>query len=141
MPKGTAYATDYLKTVFNNNNTGGLLVGGADANLYVSLHTADPSGGNQNTNEVAYTGYARVAVTRANNSGWTVAGNNAVNAANITFPQATGGNNTAAFFGIGENNTGTGGLLFYSGALTANLTIVNGITPQFGAGNASITES
>jgi hypothetical protein len=41
--------------------------------LYVSLHTADPgAGGDQTTNECAYTSYARVAVARSN-AGWNLA--------------------------------------------------------------------
>jgi hypothetical protein len=50
------------------------------AALQVSLHTADPGpSGNQTTSEVAYTGYARVAVNRANDgtAGWTVTTNSA----------------------------------------------------------------
>ena len=44
----------------------------ASTELWVSLHTADPGDtGTQGTNEVSYTGYARVAVERTT-SGWAV---------------------------------------------------------------------
>lgn len=55
--------------------------------LYVSLHTADPDeGGDQTTSETAYTTYARVAVARTA-GGWTVSGNTVSNAALVQFPQ------------------------------------------------------
>lgn len=67
-----------LKLVFQNTtwaNLGdatGVIKSTANGSLYISLHTADPSAGNQTTSETAYTGYARVAVARTS-SGWTVA--------------------------------------------------------------------
>lgn len=68
-----------LDLLFNNEaatgigDAGGLLPSAAAGNLYVSLHTADPgAGGDQTTNEAAYTSYARVAVARTV-AGWTVA--------------------------------------------------------------------
>jgi hypothetical protein len=142
MGKGTTFADDFLKAVFNANNIANLLdnAGSPITTLFVALHTADPSAGNQNTSEVAYTGYNRVGVSR-NSAGWTVSGNNAVNANAVTFPPCSGGNNTAAFVSIGKNNTGTAGEIYYAGALTANLSISNGITPQFGANNLQTSEA
>ena len=108
-------------------------------NLYVSLHTADPGeGGDQTTNEATYTSYARVAVARTS-GGWTVSGNAVTNAAAIVFPEATGGSNTITHFGVGVAVSGAGQLL-YSGALTASLAVSTGIEPQFAAGDLDITE-
>lgn len=108
-------------------------------NLHVSLHTADPGeGGDQTTNEATYTSYARVAVSR-DSGGWTVAGNAVTNAAAIVFPEATGGSNTITHFGVGVAVSGAGQLL-YSGALTASLAVSTGIEPQFAAGDLDITE-
>lgn len=108
-------------------------------NLYVSLHTADPGeGGDQTTNEATYTSYARVAVARTS-GGWTVSGNAVTNAAAIVFPEATGGSNTITHFGVGTASSGAGQLL-YSGALTASLAVSTGIEPQFAAGDLDITE-
>lgn len=140
MGKSSAFANDLLKLVFQATNIAGIANSTGISNLFVALHTADPSAGNQNTSEVAYTSYARVSVPRSNNS-WTVTGNTCVNANNITFPQCTGGNNTATFFSIGQNNTGTAGEIYYTGALNANLSITNGITPIFGPGNCNISEA
>ncbi len=143
MGKGTTFDDDLLKLIFQGTaiaNVADNANSSPITSLFVALHTADPSAGNQNTSEVAYTGYNRVAVSR-NNAGWTVTGANAVNANAVTFGACTGGNNTAAFVSIGKNNTGTGGEIYYAGALTANLAISNGITPQFGANNLAVTES
>ena len=68
-----------LKLLFNNTtwaNVGdvtGIVGSGTAGNLYVALHTADPSAGDQSTSETTYTGYGgRVAVARTT-GGWTVA--------------------------------------------------------------------
>lgn len=51
----------------------GLPAAATVGSLYVSLHTADPGvGGDQSTNEATYTSYARVAVARTT-GGWTIA--------------------------------------------------------------------
>lgn len=106
--------------------------------LYVSLHTADPGeAGTQATNEATYTGYARVAVNR-DGTGWQVTGNSVSPASNIDFPTGTGGGGTATHFGIGTAPNGAGTLL-YSGTLTPNITMGNGITPRLST-TGTITE-
>jgi len=108
-------------------------------NLYVSLHTGDPGeAGSQTTNECAYTSYARGAVAR-NSGGWTVSGNQASNTAAVTWPAATGGSETATYFGVGSASSGAG-VLYYSGALTAGLAISSGITPEAAIGALTVTE-
>lgn len=98
-------------------------------NLYLSLHTSDPGeGGSQTTNECAYTSYARAAVARTS-SGWTVSGASAVLTSAISFPAATGGTETATHFGLGTASSGTGVLMF-KGAITPNISISTGVTPQ-----------
>lgn len=74
-----SWILDILNLVFNNANAAnigdstGLRGSSTAGSLYVSLHTADPgAGGNQTTNEAAYTSYARVAVARSS-AGWTIA--------------------------------------------------------------------
>lgn len=59
------------------------------ATLYLSLHSADPAEtGDQTTNEISYTGYARVALTKS--SDWTDAGSTFTNANLEQFPISTG---------------------------------------------------
>lgn len=107
-------------------------------NLYVSLHTADPGeAGVQNTNEIAYTSYARVAVARTS-GGWTVTANSVVPAATISFPAGTGGSGTATHFGVGVASSGAT-VLLYKGTVTPNIVCGSGITPQLTVATA-ITE-
>lgn len=145
MSKSNAWETDLLKLVLQNidaaniGDATGLRGSSGAGSLYVSLHTADPGeAGDQTTNEVSYTGYARVAVAR-NNTAWTVSGNNGENAGTVTFPQCTGGSATATHFGVGTASSGTGKLL-YKGALGSSLAISNNVIPEFGAGALDITE-
>jgi hypothetical protein len=113
----------------NVGNAGGLQPSSAAGLLYFSLHTADPgAGGSQNTNEVAYTGYARASLGRASGN-FVVTGTQWALAAALNFPACTGGTATAAFAGIGFDLTGAGEL-YWSGAVTPNLSIASGLTPQ-----------
>ncbi len=119
-------------------DAGGLQNSATAGSFYISLHTADPGeAGSQTTSEVAYTGYARVAVARTA-GGFTRTVSTVANTALVQFPQATGGTATATHFGIGTDSTGTGNLLL-KGALNASLSISNGIQPQFAAGAMTAT--
>ena len=109
-------------------------------NVYVSLHTANPGAtGDQTTSEAAYTSYARVAVVRSA-VGWTLASETISNAAIISFPAATGGNETETYAGVGTVLSGAGTLLWF-GALTTGLAVSVGITPQIAIGGITVTES
>jgi hypothetical protein len=119
-------------------DAGGLQNSAAAGSFYISLHTADPGeAGSQTTSEVAYTGYARVAVARTA-GGFTRTVSTVANTALVQFPQATGGTATATHFGIGTDSTGAGNLLL-KGALNSSLSISNGIQPQFAAGALTAT--
>jgi hypothetical protein len=144
MSKSNAWENDLLLLVFNNTNSAnigdatGLRGSSTAGSLYVSLHTADPGeAGDQTTSEAAYTSYARVAVARSG-AGWTVTANSVSPAANIDFPAGTGGSGTATHFGIGTSSSGAGKLL-YSGTLTPNVALGNGITPRITSAS-TITE-
>lgn len=141
MSKGNTYENDLLKLIFNATAIADLAENDATSpatNLYVSLHTADPGeAGDQTTNEIAYTGYARVAVARTS-GGWTVTNNSVSPAANIDFPAGTGGSGTATHFGVGTAASGAGKLL-YSGTVTPNIVCGNGVTPRLTTATA-ITE-
>jgi hypothetical protein len=143
MSATNAFETSLLDHIFTNANIAnvgdatGLRGSSTAGSLYVSLHTADPGEtGDQTTNEATYTSYARVAVARSG-AGWTVSGNNASNAAAVTFPAATGGTNTITHFGIGTDSSGAGNLLF-KGALSASLAVSSGITPSFAIGELDV---
>jgi hypothetical protein len=113
----------------NVGDAGGLQPSATAGVFYLSLHTSDPGGaGNQNTNECTYTSYARVPVARST-GGWTFASHAINPAATIAFPPCTGGSQTATFAGLGSDPTG-GGNLFWSGAITPNIVISSGVTPE-----------
>jgi hypothetical protein len=139
MSATNAFESAMLLLYFNNTDhanigdAAGLQNSATAGSFYVSLHTADPGeAGSQTTNEIAYTGYARVAVARSG-AGWTVSGSNVSNAAAVTFGACTAGSGTATHFGIGSDASGAGNL-FMSGALAASLAISAGITPEFAIG-------
>lgn len=108
-----------------------------NTNIYASLHTADPTSGNQTTSESAYTSYARVAVARTS-GGWSCTSGVATNVAAITFPACTGGTSTVSHCAVGKATSGTGEVIT-AGAVTASLSVSTGITPQFSASGLSIT--
>lgn len=141
MSKSNALENGILALLFNGTAIADLAENDSTSpapNLHVSLHTADPGeAGTQETSEVAYTGYARVAVARTS-GGWTVTGNSVSPVADIEFPAATGGSATATHFGIGVALSGAG-VLLYSGTLTPNIAISNGVTPRITTGS-TITE-
>jgi|SRR5581483_2792008 len=147
MSASNAFENDCLLLLFNNTTAAGwgdvtgIVGSGTAGSLFVALHTSDPGeAGNQTTNEISYTGYARVAVARSS-SGWTVSGTaptQAANAAAVTFGACTAGSGTATFFSVGKSTSGAGEILA-SGALTASLSISAGITPSFAIGALTVT--
>lgn len=147
MSASNQFQSDILKLVFQNlalaniGNAAGLQPSSAAGSLYVALHTANPgAGGTQTTSEAAYTGYARVAVSRAS-GGWTISGTSPTsitNAAPVTFPAATGGSETETYFSIGYEASGSTPILV-SGALNSSLAVSNGITPAFATGQLATT--
>jgi hypothetical protein len=106
--------------------------------VYVALHSADPTAGNQTTSEVAYTGYSRVSVARTS-GGWTVTSNSVSPTATISFPLCTGGTGTGAYWSVGVASSGTGQIL-WAGAVTPSIAISNGVTPTLTTAS-TITES
>lgn len=143
MSKGNTFENDWLKLIFNATAIANIADNAAASpltDLYVSLHTADPGeAGSQTTNECAYTSYARVVVARSG-AGWTVTGNSVSPAADVSFPQCTGGSETATHAAIGTVSSGAGKIL-YKGALSSSITITASpaVTPVIGAGS-TITE-
>jgi hypothetical protein len=139
MGMTTAGGNALLQLIFNNvdwanvGDAAGLQNSAAAGSFYVSLHTATPGvGGSQTTNEVAYTGYARVAVARSG-AGWTVSSLNVSNAAIVAFPSCTavpGG--PVLFFGLGSAASGAGNLQFIGS--TASYQPAIGNAPEFAIG-------
>lgn len=143
MPKSTTYCNDLLKLLFNATAIANIADNAASsplANLYLSLHTADPGiGGAQTTNETAYTNYARIAVARTA-GGWTVTSNSAANTALAQFAQCGVTGATITHVAIGTAASGAGKVL-YAGALNSSLAVANGIQPQFAASALTAQET
>ena len=129
-----AFANDLLKLVFNGAPISGLADNAASSpltNLYWTLHTADPgAGGNQSTNEVNYTGWARLSAARTS-GGFTVSGVTMNPTANIEFPEMTGGTaQTATHLSIGTANTGAAGKVLFRFALSPAISLNTSVVPR-----------
>lgn len=147
MSGTNAFNAKVLELYFNNadhTNVGdalGLQNSAGNGDMFVSLHTADPTEtGDQTSSEATYTSYARIPVDR-DGSAWNVTTAdpaNVDNVAAITFPEATGGPETITHFGVGFSLTGTGELYFF-GALTSSLAVSTNVQPEFAIGELNIT--
>ena len=140
--KGSTFDNDLLKLIFNATGIANIADNAATSpltNLFVALHTSSPgAGGNQSTNEAAYTGYARVSVARTS-SGFTISGSSVSPAANITFPAATGGSETETFWSIGTASSGAGKILYF-GSISPTIPVVTGVSPVL-ITTSTVTES
>ena len=107
----------------------------AGATQYLALFTADPGEAASLAAEASYTGYARVALTKA--SAWTDGGSTFTNAALIQFGACTAGSNALTHFAVVDTASGVVAQMI-SGALSSTLNVSAGIQPQFAAGQLSI---
>lgn len=108
----------------------------AGATQYLALFTADPTETGSIANEATYTGYARVALTKA--SAWTGTSSPYTNAALIQFGACTAGSNAITHFAVVDTSSGAVNMMI-SGALAATLNVSSGIQPQFASGALSIS--
>lgn len=143
MSMSNASETALLNLLFKNTacaNVGdasGLQHSAAAGNFHIALHTTDPGeAGDQTTNEIAYTGYGRVAVARG--AGFNVTGDAVSNAATAQFGECTAGTATVLWFTVGTAASGAGSVI-YRGQLSASRSISAGITPLFNAGQLAGT--
>lgn len=108
----------------------------AAATGYWALFTADPTETGSLSNECTYTGYARVAQTKA--TAWTDGGSSFSNAALVQWPVCTAGTNTATHFAWVSSVSGSTDYMV-SGSLSASLAISAGIQPQAAIGQLVVT--
>jgi hypothetical protein len=141
MSKSDTFENDLLKLIFNGvaitnlaDNSSAPLTA-----LYVALHSADPTeAGTQTSNEIAYTGYARVSVARTS-GGWVINANSVSPVAAVEFGEMTAGTpGTATHATIGTAATGAGKVL-YRGALTPTVAFNVGVIPRLRT-TSTITE-
>ncbi len=140
--KSSIFQNDLLKLIFNGTPISGIADNAATTpltNLYISLHTASPGvHGNQATNEAAYLGYDRVALSR-DAGGWTVIGSSVSPTDVVSFPEATAGNEIETYLVVGTASIGTGKILYY-GAISPKISVSNGVIPELTT-DSTITES
>jgi hypothetical protein len=132
MSKSAATITQIMQALYN-----AAPLPDYGVNIQVNLHTADPGAdGTATTNAPGYNGYAPASVPRSG-SGFTITDNHATNAAEIRFPECTGGSAT-----ISHASTSTSsGQIIHSGALPQALTVSSFITPVFAPGALVLTEA
>ncbi len=121
--KSTTFSGQILALLFNATTIPNVAINATSSpltNIYLSLHTADPTAaGTQTSSEVTYTSYARVPVARTT-GGFSVA------AASVTPTGAAG--QVATFVAYGAASSGSGEL-FYATPLSPTITITIGIPP------------
>ena len=123
--------SDYLENKFLDHFLGTSSTS-SPANVYVALHTADPTDAGTGT-EVSGNGYARQTIAFAASSSGT-----ASNSGAVEFPAASGGDfGTITHIGLWDAST-SGNLLFHS-ALPTSKTIADGDIFKIAASGIDIT--
>lgn len=107
----------------------------AGATQYLALFTGDPGETASLAAEANYTGYARVALTKA--TAWTDGGSTFTNTDLVQFGACTAGSNAMTHFAVVDTASGAVAMMI-SGALSATLNVSSGIQPQFAAAALSI---
>lgn len=108
----------------------------AGATQYLALFTADPGETASLVAEATYTGYARVALTKA--TSWTGTSSPFTNTNLIQFGACTAGSDAVTHFAVVDTVSGAVAMMI-SGALSGTLAVSTGIQPQFSAGALSIS--
>lgn len=129
---GQTFANDLLKLIFTGVNIANIADNAATSpitSLVLALHTADPGAtGNQSSNELGYTGYARVAVPRLP-ANWTITNNVISPAGRIEFGKMTAGTEQlATHVSIGIATTGATKILCRA-ALSPSIQCRLGVIP------------
>lgn len=138
--------TAWLKLLLQNvdwtliGDAGGLRGSATAGSLYLSLHTADPTdGGDQSSSEIAYTNYARIPVARSTGA-FSVTGDTGSNVAALDWPTAgASGGATATHVGIGTDLTGAGVLVAVGPIAAGGVAIALNVQPHINAGALQIT--
>lgn len=146
--KTNEFENALLLLIFNNDTIAtigdaiGLVGSTGDGNLYLSLHTSDPTDAvsDPTATETTYTGYSRVAVPRTT-TGWTVTGSSVSPTSDKDFGECTASPGAAlTHFAVTAGIDGAGDeLVLYYGALSPTITMSTGVIPRIKSTSA-ITE-
>lgn len=140
MSKSNATEQDLLEYIFRRT----AIPWAGDTVAYLALHTADPGeAGDQQTSEIAYTGYARVALNLdgVTTPYWERTASRINNQSLIQFGKCTGGSlpTTATHWSLGRTLASNGQIL-YKGQLTDPLVVNLNVRPQFPTNTLGVTE-
>lgn len=108
----------------------------AAATQYLAAFTADPTETQSLAAECNYTGYARVALTKA--TAWTDGGSTFSNADIVQLGLCTAGANTITHVAIVDSASGAITMM-WSGSLASSLAVSNGIRPTFDPGTMTFS--
>lgn len=98
-------------------------------NIFEALHTSAPGeSGNQSSNEIGYTSYARNNPPRSS-GGFSITGGVVSPASAHSFAAGTGGSGTATHLSFGKQLSGAGALII-AGGLSPSIVCGAGVTPQ-----------
>lgn len=126
------FAESLLKLVFQGQTITGIARDDATplTEYFASLHTSDPgANGNQGTNELAYTEYARIALSRSSTN-FTITGNVMNPTTDIEWAEMlTGVGGTATHMVLGTEATGTG-IILARFELTPSISVQANVTPR-----------
>ena len=147
--KSNLWETAILLLIFNNTVAtavisgigSGILASTTAGSLFVQLHVGtvvDATATQDLQTPMTYTGYAKQAVARST-AGWTVAAQNASNAALIQFGNNTGSSQTAATVSVGNNTVDSASEILYYG--NAALVVSPSVNPQYAIGELDIDET
>jgi len=145
--KSDAFAHDMLALIFNGAAISGLAdnaASGALADLYLALHTADPSAsGTQQSSETNYVGYARQAVARTS-AGFVVSSPPSPKVtlnSQVNFPDPAAGTSaqTITHWSVGVAGSGATEIL-YRGPVSPVVPISVGLAGPALATGTTITE-
>lgn len=142
MSKGNTFESDLLKLIFLGTAIANIADNAASSpltSIYLAFHTADPGeGGSQTTSEISYTGYARYGMSRSATDFAESGGTLTTQVDRNTGASSGGAGGTITHFSFGTASSGAGKIL-YSGTVTPNIVVSNGVTPILKAGS-TITE-
>lgn len=130
--------TAILALIFNATTWAGYArdVASPETNIACALHTADPGDdGTMATNEIDYSGYARLVGPARTSDGFTVSGGSVSPAANINFGVGTADTPRAArHASLGKSGGGAAPILM-SGVITPPIQCGLGVTPTMSIGS------
>jgi len=118
--------TDYVETEIANWIVGGVDMPTSHGNVYVGLHTGDPTE-TGDANEVSAASYSRASTTAGTD--WTIGTGTFENSSDISFPEAQELWGDVSHFSLWDSQTG-GNALGYS-SLSSTRTVESGDAPVF----------